>query len=59
VVRTTPAQIVLRLSRAGTTVVRVHWSPQLRSPGASVSPHGPWAAVTAPRPGIYILSAPY
>ncbi len=59
VVRTTPAQIVLRLSRAGTTIVRVHWSPQLRCPGASVSRRGPWAAVTVPRPGTYILSAPY
>jgi hypothetical protein len=59
VIRTTPAQIVLRMSRAGTAVVRVHWSPLLRCAGASVSEHGPWASVTVRRPGTYILSAPY
>ncbi len=59
VTETTPAQITLRLSRAGTTIVRVHWSPLLRSPGATVARHGPWTSLTARRPGVYTLAAPY
>jgi hypothetical protein len=60
VIGTTPAQITLRLSRAGTTIVRVHWSPVLRSTGSGVlTPRGAWTSLTAPRAGTYTLSAPY
>jgi hypothetical protein len=60
VVSTTPAQITLRLSRPGTTIVRVHWSPMLRSTGsASLARRGVWTSLTAPRAGTYTLSAPY
>jgi hypothetical protein len=59
VTRTTPAQITLHMSRAGTTIVRVHWSPSLEAPGAAVAQHGPWTSLTAYRPGTYTLSAPY
>jgi hypothetical protein len=56
---TTPAQITLRMSRAGSTIVRVHWSPLLRATGAVVARAGPWTRLTARRPGTYILTAPY
>jgi len=56
---TTPAQITLRMTRAGTTVVRVHWSPLLRADGAVVARDGPWTSLTAGHPGRYVLSAPY
>jgi hypothetical protein len=56
---TTPAQITLRMTRAGTTVVRVHWSALLRADGAVVARDGPWTSLTARRPGRYVLSAPY
>ncbi len=56
---TTPAQITLRMIRAGTTIVRVHWSPLLRATGAVVARRGPWTSLTAPHPGRYVLSAPY
>jgi hypothetical protein len=56
---TTPAQITLRMSRAGSTVVRVRWSPLLRAAGAVVAQHGPWTSLTVRRPGTYRLSAPY
>ncbi len=59
VTRTTPAQITLRMDRAGITIVRVHWSPLLQAPGATVAQHGPWTSLTARRPGTYTLSAPY
>ena len=55
----TPAQITLRMTRAGTTIVRVHWSALLRAPGAIVARHGPWTSLTARHPGRYVLSAPY
>jgi hypothetical protein len=60
VTSTTPAEITLRMSRAGTTIVRVRWSPLLRSTGsAGLARHGPWTSLTARQPGTYTLSAPY
>jgi len=60
VTRTTPAEITLRMSRAGTTVVRVRWSPLLRSTGsAALARRGAWTSLTARQPGTYTLSAPY
>ena len=60
VIRTTPAEITLRMSRAGTTIVRVRWSPLLRSTGsAGLARRGTWTSLTARQPGTYTLSAPY
>jgi len=60
VIGTTPAQITLRLRRPGTTIVRVRWSPRLRSTGsAALARHGAWTSLTAPRAGTYTLSARY
>jgi hypothetical protein len=59
VMATTPAQITLRMSRAGTTIVRVRWSAQLSVPGGTVARRGVWTSVTVPRPGVYTLSASY
>jgi hypothetical protein len=59
VTSTTPAQITLRMSRAGSTIVRVHWSPLLRAAGAVLAQRGPWTSLTVRKPGIYRLSAPY
>jgi hypothetical protein len=60
VTSTTPADITLRMSRAGTTIVRVHWSALLHSTGdAIVAQRGEWTSLTAKRPGSYRLSAPY
>ena len=56
---TSPAHITLRMTRAGTTVVRVHWSPLLRADGAVMARDGPWTSLTAGHPGRYVLSAPY
>jgi hypothetical protein len=55
----TPAQITLRMARAGTTVVRVHWSRWLRAGDAVVARRGAWTSLTVPRPGRYVLTAPY
>jgi hypothetical protein len=60
VTSTTPAAITLRMNRAGTTLVRVHWSALLRSTGdAIVAQRGEWTSLTMNRPGSYTLSAPY
>jgi hypothetical protein len=59
IIGSTPAEITLRMSRPGTTIVRVHWSPLLRAPGAVVAQAGPWTSLTVRRPGRYLLSAPY
>jgi hypothetical protein len=60
VIASTPAGITLRVSRAGTTIVRVRWSAWLRSTGSAVpARHGAWTSLTARRPGIYTLSARY
>jgi hypothetical protein len=60
VIGTTPARITVRLRRAGTTIVRVRWSPMLRSTGSAVlARRGAWTSLTAPRAGTYTLSAPY
>ena len=56
---TTPAQITLRMTRAGITVVRVDWSPLLRADGAVVARDGRWTSLTARHPGRYVLYAPY
>ncbi len=59
VAASTPAQIMLRMSRPGTTIVRVRWSPLLRAAGAVVAQAGPWTSLTARHAGTYLLSAPY
>jgi hypothetical protein len=47
------------MTRAGITVIRVHWSSQLRAAGATVARRGPWTSLSARHPGRYVLSAPY
>jgi hypothetical protein len=59
VVNSTPAQITLRMSRAGTTIIKVRWSPLLRSDGAVVSSAGPWTRLTARHAGLYELQGRY
>lgn len=59
VVRTTPAQITLRMPRAGSTVVRVHWTRFLRVAGGVVDRAGDWTRVTVSHPGQYTLNARY
>ena len=57
---TTPAEITLRMRTAGTTIVRVRWSPLLRATGGgAVARHGPWTSLAVLHPGVYVLSAPY
>jgi hypothetical protein len=60
VVSTTPSKVEVRMSRRGTTAVRVHWSPLLRVTGGAVlARDGPWISLTASQPGTYTVTAPY
>jgi hypothetical protein len=59
ITNTTPAQITVRMSQAGRTIVRVYWSPHLRAPGAVLAQDGLWTSLTVRSPGTYVLSAPY
>jgi hypothetical protein len=59
VTRSTPAEITLRMSRAGTTIVRVHWSSLLTAGGAVVTQAGPWTRLTVRHAGIYELQGRY
>lgn len=59
VVSSTPAEITLRMSRAGTTIIKVHWSPLLSADGAVVSEAGPWTRLTARQAGTYELQGRY
>jgi hypothetical protein len=56
---TTPAQITLRMSHAGTTIVRVHWSSLLSATDAVVTRAGPWTRLTARHAGTYVLQGRY
>jgi hypothetical protein len=59
VLSSTPAEITLRMSRAGTSVIKVHWSALLSANGAVVSKAGPWTRLTARHAGTYELQGRY
>ena len=59
VVSCTPAEIALRMSRAGTSIIKVRWSPLLSADGAVVSEAGPWTRLAARRAGTYELRGRY
>ncbi|MEU1051800.1 hypothetical protein ABZ397_04445 [Streptomyces sp. NPDC005876] len=59
VVRTTGADLVLRMSEPGTATVRVAWSPWLRADGGCLARHGEFARLTVGRPGEYRISSRY
>jgi hypothetical protein len=59
VVSSTPAQITLSMSQAGTTIIKVHWSPLLRANGAIVSQAGQWTRLLARQAGVYELRGSY
>jgi hypothetical protein len=59
VTSSTPAQIALRMSRAGTTIIRVRWSSLLRADGAVVTQAGQWTRLTVRHAGTYVLQGRY
>ncbi|WP_414496861.1 hypothetical protein [Streptomyces sp. CRN 30] len=59
VVRTTGADLVLRVSRPGAVTVRVVWSPWLRTDGGCLARHGEFTRLTVAAPGEYRISSRY
>ncbi|MER6787294.1 hypothetical protein ABT330_22210 [Streptomyces sp. NPDC000658] len=53
------AELTLRMPRAGTSTVRIEYSPWLRAEGACLSADGPWTRLTVPRAGVYRLTSDY
>ncbi|MEU1193307.1 hypothetical protein [Streptomyces sp. NPDC005859] len=53
------AELTLRMPHAGTSTVRIAFSPWLRAEGACVSADGPWTRVTVSRAGVYKLTSGY
>jgi len=47
------------MGQAGTTIVRVHWSPLLSAGGAVVTRAGSWTRVSVRHPGSYVLQGRY
>ncbi|MFC8989560.1 hypothetical protein [Streptomyces sp. NPDC057115] len=59
VLRTSGAEIVVRVSAPGPVTVRVAYSPWLRSDGGCLSRHGEVTRLTVPAPGVYRISSEY
>ncbi|MFF6957805.1 hypothetical protein [Streptomyces sp. NPDC008317] len=59
VLRAGEADVTVRLPKAGSTVVRVAWSPWFRVTGGCVSRAGRWTRITAPSAGDYRLYSIY
>ncbi|WP_405839536.1 hypothetical protein [Streptomyces sp. NBC_01518] len=59
VVRTTSADLVVRVSRPGPVTVRVAYSPWLRADGACLAKVGDFTRLTVPAAGEYRISSEY
>ncbi|MFF7853955.1 hypothetical protein [Streptomyces sp. NPDC007904] len=59
VVRTSGADVVLRVSRPGAVTVRIVYSPWLRSDGGCLSREGEFTRLTVSAPGEYRISSEY
>ncbi|GAA2522916.1 hypothetical protein GCM10010398_03920 [Streptomyces fimbriatus] len=59
VVRTSGAEVVLRVSRPGPVTVRIAYSPWLRSDGGCLSREGEFTRLTVSAPGEYRISSEY
>ncbi|MER6563505.1 hypothetical protein ABT300_38440 [Streptomyces sp. NPDC001027] len=53
------ADLTLSMPGAGSSIVRIAYSPWLRAEGACVTADGPWTRLTAPRAGVYRLTSDY
>lgn len=59
VVRTTSADLVVRVSRAGPVTVRVAYSPWLRADGGCLAKDGDFTLLSVPAAGEYRISSEY
>ncbi|MFH0522231.1 hypothetical protein ACHBTE_34365 [Streptomyces sp. M41] len=60
VVSTSAADVVVRMSRAGTATVRVAYSPWLHADGGGcLAPEGEFTRLTVSAPGVYRISSEY
>ncbi|GHF71127.1 hypothetical protein [Streptomyces griseosporeus] len=59
VVRTSGADLRLRVSRPGAVTIRIAWSPWLRADGGCLSRDGEFTRLTVDAPGAYRISSEY
>lgn len=59
VVKTSSADLVLRVERPGAVTVRIAWSPWLRADGGCLTQDGEFTRLTVKAPGEYRLSSRY
>lgn len=59
VLGTTPAQITIAMPRAGSTILRVRWSPLMQADGATLTSAGQWTRLHTTRAGRFVIRAPY
>ncbi|GAA3789446.1 hypothetical protein GCM10023083_26410 [Streptomyces phyllanthi] len=59
VVRTTSAEVDVRVPRPGAVVIRVAYSPWLRTDGGCLTRDGQFTRLTVSRPGAYRISSEY
>ncbi|MFC4888513.1 hypothetical protein [Streptomyces beijiangensis] len=59
VVRGSDAELVVRMPGAGSTTVRIAYSPWLKAEGARVAKDGEWVRLTVDRAGTYRLGSGY
>lgn len=60
VISAAPAAITITMSRAGSTLIRVYYSPMLRVNGpARLDRDGNWVRLTTNAPGTYVLHGSY
>ncbi|MFF3324551.1 hypothetical protein [Streptomyces sp. NPDC002889] len=59
VVRSSDADLVVRMPAAGSVTVRLAYSPWLRAQGACLRREGEWTRLTVPRAGEYRLDSAY
>ncbi|WP_329407432.1 hypothetical protein OG802_04575 [Streptomyces sp. NBC_00704] len=53
------AELTLRMPHAGTSTVRIEYSPWLRAEGACLSADGQWTRLTVAKAGVYRLTSDY
>ncbi|WP_055701097.1 glycosyltransferase family 87 protein [Streptomyces silaceus] len=59
VVRSTGADVVVRVPKRGSVTVRLVYSPWLRAEGACLKPRGEFTELSVPAPGTYEISSGY
>jgi hypothetical protein len=59
VIRTTSAELEIRMPKPGSVIVRVAYSPWLHADGACLRQQGEFTRLTVSTPGVYRIGSEY